>query len=194
MSTKNRMKNVEGIIKTAYKKHKVRTTFNLSQDAHKFIKDFAKFSSKNASEIIDVLLDCYNDLSNKDKKEMESSFQENENKNRKTYVVDSTTLKRFKTIATKDKVSRDLIIEKSFFYFQPIFEEAKKKSKKAENLASEKASEAWDCIEGFQREIESLLELDHPITRRMSLIATELMALNQDIEHYLKTGEPIDSY
>lgn len=163
-----------------------RSTFRLSPEAHQIIADMCKRRGIKKTDLFERLSKLIEDniLGNS------VSSGETNRGIRKTYVVKKGTLNTLDSVARERKKSRDSIIENAVIQLKQIIKGENEKYQKVQEKIIRPFYEYAQKIEDkLQKELNNH---NNPIVRRFSIIVTELMSLDIDIEHFLKDGIPVD--
>ena len=182
------------------KKRSVRTTFNLSADAHDTLHWLSRYNRITIKEVFNSLFEhekSYRELLGKPKKQNAESYDNTtENyrndivKTRKTYVISKKTLQTITKLSQDFKLHRDGLLEfaihlTKFWYLTD------------RNILMEMHDKALKIIEQYYEEapvvdIEELLGYDDPVSTRFRLALGYMDKLIGDIKNELNNGEPVE--
>lgn len=200
ISKKGKSSKIEEIMKAMKptlppSKKYIRTTFNLTQEAHDCIKKTARLWSEKNADVITKAIDlyCSKEMNKNTLEEMLKILGVDKKKVRKTYVVEKGALDKLIKFSQENNVLRDLIMEVYFLSFKKLIDTQDLSTKRVyeevleggyENVqlglenSLQMLEEAEDCMKEDLTEDDSML-------LRLSKVIAELRGLVGDMRAYI---------
>lgn len=176
-------------------KRYIRTTFNLTQEAHDCIKKTARlWSEKNADVIAKAIsLYCSKGMKKETLEEVLKLHVADNKKVRKTYIVEKDSLSKLINFSQENDIPRDLILEAHFRIFKKLIDAQDLSTKRVYEEVLE--GEYEDVQLGIESSLQGLEEAadcmkeelaeDDQMLLRLSKIITELRSLVGDMRTYI---------
>lgn len=168
-----------------------RTTLKLTSVASNTLSWITENFDYTTKQVFDEMaeLDLYNTITKEGLSEID---RDDENAERKTYVMTHRTLKIINDSIKGTDISRDELMNCSILTFKDMLEkllkQEKEREKEAHKLIEDLRSKAYEV----EKEIKGLLHEDNPIIDRVGTIVIIADNLDLAIHEKLKNGTPID--
>ena len=173
------------------KKESKRTTFKLSRASLDAIDWIVESYSVTAKEVFDI---CSSSkvLEYAVKLVKEDDDKASKELTRKTFVISQQSLGLLNRTSARQKMSRDLLVDKLILLYRVLLENSIEQEKKNEKKALKIISEFCNELGEMEKQLTSLLGVENPIIMRLSTISIFTGNLVNAIETKISDGTPID--
>lgn len=182
-------------------KRYIRTTFNLTQEAHDCIKKTARlWSEKNADVIAKAIsLYCSKGMKKETLEEMLKPHVAENKRIRKTYIVEKDSLSKLINFSQENDIPRDLILEAHFHIFKKLIDGQDLSTKRVYEEVLEGGYEDVELgidssLQGLKEAADCMkeeLDAGDPMLSRLSKIITELSGLVGDMRTYIAEEQSV---
>lgn len=198
---KNTKEMAEKLIKQiSTKESSVRTTFALTKDGEAALAWIIEHSKKNIRSIIDNFCVPLLTLSSNN---METPFENtiiefakkvpnsSDGKIRRSIVLSKKSLNILNNIAKKYQVSRDALLDLSFYLVMAFLEDSLKTRLDNHKKALSMIKELWGDAEDVEKKLKEFLDENDPVLCRLGYVIVHLMNISIAIEKEQEDGTPI---
>jgi hypothetical protein len=179
----------EGFNLKSPKSKTVRATFTLSSEAIMALEElkkkhgitFGKLINKLWGSLMPLIINSARELN---PKSLHLAV-------RKAIVISGEAQKELKKVSEKNKIPRDVLVDKGIIMMKLLVEEMEKRSKKNHKRASETIGKFWSEAEKIEKTLQEFLDPEDPILERFGMIIVIISNLHMAIEQELEKGIPI---